>query len=61
MTLRDYLVDLKRKCEDRTARILFGQLLEGCVFLYNNMVAQRDMKSDNILLEFDDPGVSFPF
>ncbi|EPB73395.1 hypothetical protein ANCCEY_07510 [Ancylostoma ceylanicum] len=55
MTLRDYLVDLKRKCEDRTARILFGQLLEGCVFLYNNIVAQRDMKSDNILLEFDDP------
>ncbi|KAK6738859.1 hypothetical protein RB195_020760 [Necator americanus] len=55
MTLRSYLVDLKRKCSDRVARILFGQLLEGCVFLYDNIVAQRDMKSDNILLEFDDP------
>ncbi|CAJ0606798.1 unnamed protein product [Cylicocyclus nassatus] len=55
MTLRDYLVDLKRKCNDYVARVLFGQLLEGCVFLYDNVVAQRDMKSDNILLEFDDP------
>ncbi|KHJ75292.1 hypothetical protein OESDEN_25092 [Oesophagostomum dentatum] len=55
MTLRDYLVDLKKKCEDHVGRILFGQLLEGCVFLYDNIVAQRDMKSDNILLEFDDP------
>ncbi|CAJ0593889.1 unnamed protein product [Cylicocyclus nassatus] len=55
MTLRDYLVDLKRKCSDYVARVLFGQLLEGSVFLYDNVVAQRDMKSDNILLEFDDP------
>ncbi|KAK6021934.1 hypothetical protein OSTOST_12383 [Ostertagia ostertagi] len=37
------------------ARVLFGQLLEGCVFLYENTVSQRDMKSDNILLEFNCP------
>ncbi|VDO30669.1 unnamed protein product [Haemonchus placei] len=55
MTLREYVKDFRRKRSYHVARILFGQLLEGCVFLYENVVSQRDMKSDNILLEFDNP------
>ncbi|KJH52025.1 hypothetical protein DICVIV_01726 [Dictyocaulus viviparus] len=55
MTLRDYVKDFSRKRSYHVARVLFGQLLEGCVFLYENMVSQRDMKSDNILLEFNVP------
>jgi serine/threonine protein kinase len=34
-------------------RVLFGQLLEALVFLYENNVSHRDIKSDNILLSFD--------
>jgi serine/threonine protein kinase len=37
-----------------TGRIMFGQLLEAIVFLHEQQVAHRDMKSDNILLDFDD-------
>ncbi|KAJ1373262.1 hypothetical protein KIN20_035622 [Parelaphostrongylus tenuis] len=55
MTLRDYVKDFKHQHNYHVARVLFGQLLEGCVFLYENVVAQRDMKSDNILLEFNLP------
>ncbi|XGW08127.1 hypothetical protein V3C99_010885 [Haemonchus contortus] len=55
MTLREYVKDFRRKRSYHVARVLFGQLLEGCVFLYENVVSQRDMKSDNILLEFDNP------
>ncbi|KAE9421389.1 hypothetical protein Angca_007315, partial [Angiostrongylus cantonensis] len=55
MTLRDYVKDFKRQHNYHVARVLFGQLLEGCVFLYENIVSQRDMKSDNILLEFNLP------
>ncbi|KAK6034713.1 hypothetical protein COOONC_27781, partial [Cooperia oncophora] len=55
MTLREYVKDFRRKRSYHVARVLFGQLLEGCVFLYENTVSQRDMKSDNILLEFNCP------
>lgn len=52
MTLADYVNFYRRNYW--TGRVLFGQLLEGCVFLYDNKISQRDMKSDNILLQFDD-------
>ncbi|VDL81826.1 unnamed protein product [Nippostrongylus brasiliensis] len=55
MTLREYVKDFKRRRSYHVARVLLGQLLEGCVFLFENTVSQRDMKSDNILLEFNCP------
>lgn len=33
---------------------MLGQLLEALVFLYENTISHRDMKSDNVLLNFDD-------
>lgn len=33
---------------------MFGQLMEALVFLYEQSVSHRDLKSDNILLDFDD-------
>uniref|UniRef100_A0A1I7X977 non-specific serine/threonine protein kinase n=1 Tax=Heterorhabditis bacteriophora TaxID=37862 RepID=A0A1I7X977_HETBA len=53
MTLRDYVITMKRNYW--AGRVMLGQLLEGCIFLYENKIAQRDMKSDNILLEFNYP------
>ncbi|KAK6020472.1 hypothetical protein OSTOST_13874, partial [Ostertagia ostertagi] len=44
MTLREYVKDFRRKRSYHVAR-----LLEGCVFLYENTVSQRDMKSDNMV------------
>ncbi|VDN52623.1 unnamed protein product [Dracunculus medinensis] len=51
MTLREYI--LTRKRNYWTGRVLFGQLLEAIVFLFDNQISHRDMKSDNILLDFD--------
>jgi len=51
MTLRDYVLIYKRNYY--YGRVMFGQLLEALVFLYDNSVTHRDLKSDNILLEFD--------
>ncbi|VDK46516.1 unnamed protein product [Anisakis simplex] len=53
MTLREYVLTVKRNLW--SARVLFAQLLEAIVFLYENMISHRDMKSDNILLDFDSP------
>uniref|UniRef100_A0A8R1HP44 non-specific serine/threonine protein kinase n=1 Tax=Caenorhabditis japonica TaxID=281687 RepID=A0A8R1HP44_CAEJA len=36
-----------------TGRILMAQLLEACTYLHKHHVSQRDMKSDNILLQYD--------
>ncbi|CCD68737.1 Serine/threonine-protein kinase pink-1, mitochondrial [Caenorhabditis elegans] len=36
-----------------TGRVIIAQLLEACTYLHKHKVAQRDMKSDNILLEYD--------
>jgi len=51
MTLREYVLSYKRNYW--AGRVMFGQLLEALVFLYNNSVSHRDLKSDNILLDFD--------
>lgn len=60
MTLREYI--LTRKRNYWTGRVLFGQLLEAIVFLFDNQISHRDMKSDNILLDFDcDSQISFFF
>ncbi|GMT16576.1 hypothetical protein PFISCL1PPCAC_7873 [Pristionchus fissidentatus] len=54
MTLQAYLREQKSSLWAR--RALVAQLMEGVVFLYNHKVAQRDMKSDNILLSYDTDG-----
>ncbi|KAF7639929.1 Protein kinase domain-containing protein [Meloidogyne graminicola] len=51
MTLQQYLKSYKRNYLQ--VRIMFGQLMEAIVFLHKNKICHRDMKSDNILLDFD--------
>lgn len=51
MTLHDYV--RKEKRNYWYGRVIFGQLLEAVVFLYQHKISHRDMKSDNVLLEFD--------
>ncbi|KAL3080746.1 hypothetical protein niasHT_039338 [Heterodera trifolii] len=55
MTLHDYLEEKNdyEKRDPMVGRLLFGQLLEAVVFLHKNKICHRDMKSDNILLDFD--------
>lgn len=51
MTLREYVLTHKRNYW--FGKIMFGQLLEAIVYLYNHRISHRDIKSDNILLDFD--------
>jgi len=51
MTLRNFILTQKR--ENLTDHILFGQLMEAIVFLQQNKISHRDVKSDNVLLDFD--------
>ncbi|KAI3411857.1 hypothetical protein GPALN_001919 [Globodera pallida] len=55
MTLHDYLEQKSdyEKRDPMVGRLLFGQLLEAVVFLHKNKCCHRDMKSDNVLLDFD--------
>ncbi|KAF8363564.1 pink-1 [Pristionchus pacificus] len=55
LTLQAYLREQPR-VSLWARRALVAQLMEGCVFLYKHKVAQRDMKSDNILLSYDNDG-----
>uniref|UniRef100_A0A7E4ZVL3 non-specific serine/threonine protein kinase n=1 Tax=Panagrellus redivivus TaxID=6233 RepID=A0A7E4ZVL3_PANRE len=54
MTLYDYMRTCKRNYY--TGRVMYGQLLEAIVFLNAHKISHRDMKSDNVLLEFDEEG-----
>ncbi|CAD6195703.1 unnamed protein product [Caenorhabditis auriculariae] len=51
-TLKDYVWTHQRNYW--VGRVMLAQLLEACAFLQDHFVAQRDMKSDNILLQYDD-------
>lgn len=58
MTLREFV--LQRVPESRTAHVMLGQLLEAVVFLHARNIAHRDIKSDNVLLDFYQEGeISF--
>ncbi|ULU06980.1 hypothetical protein L5515_014756 [Caenorhabditis briggsae] len=50
-TLHDYVWTHHRNYW--TGRVMVAQLLEACTYLHKHKVSQRDMKSDNILLEYD--------
>ncbi|CAJ0960226.1 unnamed protein product, partial [Mesorhabditis belari] len=52
MNLHEYL-QLPVSLDVHRGTVMLAQLLEGVTFLHKNCVAQRDMKSDNVLLEFD--------
>ena len=54
MTLREYV--LTRRSSQRTRHVLLGQLLEAIVCVSDAQFAHRDLKSDNVLLSFDDEG-----
>ncbi|KAH7709427.1 NKF2 protein kinase [Aphelenchoides avenae] len=51
MTLREYVLTRPRNYWH--GRVMFGQLLEAIVFLQEHLISHRDIKSDNILLDFD--------
>ncbi|VDN34986.1 unnamed protein product [Gongylonema pulchrum] len=57
MTLREYVLTCKRNFW--IGRVMFGQLLEAIVYLYDRRISHRDIKSDNILLDFDTEGRFF--
>ena len=52
MTLREYLLTCSASKRARLG--LIGQLFEALVFLDEMRVAHRDVKSDNVLVQFDD-------
>ncbi|VDD97245.1 unnamed protein product [Enterobius vermicularis] len=51
MTLREYVLIMKRNYWK--ARVMYAQLLEAITYLYDHTISHRDLKSDNILLDFD--------
>lgn len=57
MTLREYLNNSAPNYLTRT--LLFGQLMEAIVYLSEQRISHRDIKSDNVLLNFDNNGIYF--
>lgn len=55
MTLREYLE--QHKPDRRTRCLLLTQLLEGIVHLGNHGIAHRDIKTDNLFLEYSEQSV----
>ncbi|CAJ0585694.1 unnamed protein product, partial [Mesorhabditis spiculigera] len=53
MDLHEYM-NIPGPLDTHKGTVMLAQLLEGVHFLHQSRVSQRDMKSDNILLEFDD-------
>lgn len=58
MTLREYVLlhDSTSNENVHIRSVLVAQLFEAILFLYEQRVAHRDLKSDNILLQLNDAG-----
>ncbi|CEF59980.1 Serine/threonine-protein kinase PINK1,mitochondrial [Strongyloides ratti] len=62
IVMKRYSQDLKqynKTCIGRPIRtniIIFGQLMEALSFLHKHIIAHRDIKNDNILLEYNNEG-----
>lgn len=50
MTLKEYMEKIRMNYAK--FRVIFGQILEAIVFLYDEKISHRDLKTDNILLNF---------
>lgn len=60
-TLYTYLKARKhRRIEEREAKVIFKQIVEGVNYLHQQQVAHRDLKPDNILIEEKFNGTFFP-
>ena len=59
-SVREYLSVHSDGLNERTALLMLTQLMEGVVHMTDNGIAHRDLKTDNLLLEFDPRSKSTP-